>query len=477
VAVRQGGGVFPREIGKRAHYHGAVLSEVRGRGGRALLLLSLAGAACSFRSGYDELGVCRADPVLCAPDAAVDPLAPDADPLAPDADPLTPDAAAAALGCGSLQLLRDRFDGSTIDATWVAQAGAGASVDQSGGVLVLGLTAGSGSPQARLSARNAYDLTSSELAATVLATGGQRTALEVRDSGGRGAALAVEGDVLFVMTLDGASEAIRVSMVYDPARHRHWRLREAGGALFWEVSADRTAWTTITSGSVGMDVSNAYAVLFARGQLAAASEARFDDVNVPVASVPGFCKVGTVHDGFDEPIFAADWSPWVGSGTCSARIVGGAAQIDFPGTGGSFCGVDTDRLLDLTGDAISFEMVAGPDDPTFVTFGELVTPDQVNRVDIRISDGTVRMRQVLAGSPVTSASIPYDATAHRFWRLREAGGRIFWDSSPDGATWRSRADATAQVEITAMYFTMAAGHDAPGPGGSPVVRFDRVNAP
>jgi hypothetical protein len=468
--------VIPREIGVRAHYHGSVLSVVRRRGGRALLVMSLVGVAgCSFRAGYDELGVCSADPVLCAPDAGVDPLAPDADPLAPDADPLAPDAAVAPLGCGSLQLLRDRFDGAIVDATWVAQAGAGASVDQSGGDLVLALTAGSGSPQARLSSRNAYDLTSSELAATVLETGGQRTALEVRDSGGRGAALAVEGDVLYVMTLDGASESIRVSLVYDPARHRHWRLREAGGALFWEVSADRSGWTVLTSGSVGMDVTNAYAVMFARGQLAAASQARFDDLNVPVASVPGFCKVGTVHDGFDEPVLAAGWSPWVGSGTCTVQVVGGAVQLSFPGSGGSFCGVDTDRLHDLTGDAIAVEIVAGPEDPTFVTFAELVTPDQAHRVDIRISDGTVRLRQLRDGSVVASASINYDPIAHRFWRLREASGTIFWDSSPDGTTWRNRAQATAAVEVTAMYFTMAAGHDAPGPGGTPVVRFDRVN--
>jgi hypothetical protein len=453
-----------------------VLSVVRRRAGRVLLAMGLIGlAGCSFRAGYDELAACGGDPGPCAPDAAVDPLAPDADPLAPDADPLAPDAAVAAVGCGSLQLLRDRFDGAAIDATWVAQAGSGASVDQSGGVLVLALAAGSGSPQARLSSRNAYDLTSSEIAVTALATGGQRTALEVRDSAGRGAAIAVEGDILYVMTLDGASESIRVSMVYDPARHRHWRLREAGGALFWEVAADRTRWTVVTSGSVGMDVTNAYAVLLARGQLPAASAARFDDVNVPLASVPGFCKVSTVQDGFDGDGFAAGWSPWVGSGTCTVQATGGSAQLSFPGSGGSFCGVDTDRLLDLTGDTIQVEIVAGPDDVTFVTFAELVTPDQANRVDIRISGGDVRLRQLLGGSVVSSVTLPYDPVAHLFWRLREAGGSIFWDSSPDGTTWRNRAEATRAVEVTAMYFTMAAGHDAPGPGGTPVVRFDRVN--
>lgn len=450
-----------------------MVPEVSRRGRRALLLLCLAAGGCSFRAGYDELAACGADPVLCAPDAA-DPLAPDADPAAPDADPLAPDAAVSPLGCGSMLLLRDRFDGA-ISATWVAR-GQGGIATQAGGTLVLSLAAGSSATAiASVSSRNAYDLTSSELAVTVLATGGQRTALEVRDSAGRGAALAVAADVLTAETLDGDSVSVRVATVYDPTRHRYWRLRESGGALFWETSADRTTWATLTSGSVGMDVSDAYAVLLARGQLAEASGAVFDDLNVPGASVPAFCKVSAIRDGFAGASVADDWSPWVGSGSCTIATASGAAVLTFPGTGGSFCGVDTDHLYDLTGDALAFAILAAPDDPTFVTFGELVTPDQVNRLDVRISDGTVRMRQVRDGSALTSSSVNYDPVAHRHWRIRESGGRVFWDTSADGASWSNRAGFDLQVEVTAMYFTLAGGHDAPGPGGTPVVRAGRVN--
>jgi hypothetical protein len=462
------GDLSPRQRRPRSDYHGRVHPEVSRRGRRALLLLWLASGGCSFRAGYDELAACGTDPALCPTDAAVDPPAPDADPAAPDA-------AVSPLGCGSVQLLRDRFDGA-ISAIWVPRGQGGGVASQAGGTLVLGLAAGSDtSAIASLSSRNAYDLTGSELAVTVLATGGQRTALEVRDSAGRGAALAVADDVLTAETLDGDSVSVRVATVYDPSRHRYWRLRETGGALFWETSADRSTWAALISGSVGMDVTDAYAVLLARGQRAEASAAVIDDLNLPVASTPGHCKVGAIRDGFAGDSVALDWSPWVGSGTCTIAAASGAAVLTFPGTGGSFCGVDTDHLYDLTDDALAFAILAAPADPTFVTFGELVTPDQVNRIDVRISDGTVRMRQVSGGSAVTSSSIDYDPVAHRHWRLREAGGRVFWDTSPDGASWTNRAAADLQVEVTAMFFTLAGGHDAPGPGGTPVVRAGRVN--
>jgi hypothetical protein len=34
-----------------------------------------------------------------------------------------------------------------------------------------------------------------------------------------------------------------------------------------------------------------------------------------------------------------------------------------------------------------------------------------------------------------SGQIAYDATMHLYWRMREAGGKLFYETSPDGSTW------------------------------------------
>ena len=39
------------------------------------------------------------------------------------------------------------------------------------------------------------------------------------------------------------------------------------------------------------------------------------------------------------------------------------------------------------------------------------------------------------GVVTTLKSIPYDAVAHAYWRIRESGGTIYWEVSPDGGFW------------------------------------------
>lgn len=47
-----------------------------------------------------------------------------------------------------------------------------------------------------------------------------------------------------------------------------------------------------------------------------------------------------------------------------------------------------------------------------------------------------------------NVTIPYDATAHAWVRIREAGGVTYWDTSPDGSTWTQRKSATSLSWIT-----------------------------
>jgi hypothetical protein len=50
-------------------------------------------------------------------------------------------------------------------------------------------------------------------------------------------------------------------------------------------------------------------------------------------------------------------------------------------------------------------------------------------------------------SDPTQTTIAFDDTAHAWWRIRETGGTVFWDTAPDGLTWTNRKSQTSPAWI------------------------------
>jgi hypothetical protein len=463
--------------------------------------IALAAGGC-FRAGYDELATTCATASDCAGAPCVDGVCavtgddtgddggdPDADPGAPDADPNAPDAGPSApdagvpdatidpppTPCGSTLLLRDDFNDGVAGAEWIPSAPSGVTVTEASQYLSIRLAAGSADIEGVYRSRNAYDLTSSEVAVEVLGIAGEITALEVRDFADRGAAIAVEGANLLALTLDGTAETQRASVRYSATTHRYWRLREASGTLFWETSADRTTWATLHSQALPMPGTYVYTYMLAWGQIASASEARFDNLNTPGRTVPAFCKASSVKDGFDDGSLAGTWNAWVGSGACTHRETGGVAQLSFTGSGEEFCGIETDQLVDATDDEVTVEVVSAPADPAFYSWIELVSPDHDHKVEFQIAGPTLYMLMTLRGSQVFAATTPYSTTNHRYLRIRESAGRTFWDASPDGTTWTALRNVGTLVDLSAVILDLAGGHPSPGTGGARTLRYDKLN--
>ena len=55
---------------------------------------------------------------------------------------------------------------------------------------------------------------------------------------------------------------VAASAPYNPATHLWWQIREAGGTVFWEVSANGSTWTTFASWGRGTEVVTALRVAF-----------------------------------------------------------------------------------------------------------------------------------------------------------------------------------------------------------------------
>ncbi|HEX9939827.1 MAG TPA: hypothetical protein VGB15_22020, partial [Longimicrobium sp.] len=101
--------------------------------------------------------------------------------------------------------------------------------------------------------------------------------------------------------------------------------------------------------------------------------------------------------------------------------------------------------------------------------------DNDNRVQIQIVSGYLNCDLFVAGAQTKLARIPYDPVKHRWLRLREQLGTLYWEVSADAEEWRVVASrAPHPITLTAVYALFGGGTlvavAAPG-----TVVFDNFN--
>jgi hypothetical protein len=432
----------------------------------------LVGVAGCGRLGYDPRATCAGD--LCEADAGGPPGTADAGPPGSET------------GCGSLQLLQESFDGATTEQYWYSLFSGGGQAVLAHDRVELKLGAGSGAAEASFTANSSYDARHSEITVEVLRVGGRSSGLELRDGAGRdrftdfigasrGVAVAVENGQLVALALDGDNPTLLASVRYDAAAQRFWRLRELDGEMRWETSPDRSTWSTWHAEAVAMDASLVYPVLFARGQVASASEAWFDNLNVPTSRVRGFCAASTLRDDFAASTLAPVWRPWNGAGACTVSDRGGMAEMAFPGDF-SACSLVSVPMFDLRESAFALNLASLPGDASFQTLIELRTARAGDRVEVRVRGASVTLR-VYADDQVASESSSTLAPARHFVRLRESGAQLSWDTSADGVTWTTPMHAPTTIDVSAVNLAVTGLHNGTGSGSAQVLRVDSVNLP
>jgi hypothetical protein len=160
-----------------------------------------------------------------------------------------------------------------------------------------------------------------------------------------------------------------------------------------------------------------------------------------------------------------------GAGGSYARIVpGNAANVT----------ITSNNLFNLTGssaEVCAFQIAeqGGGTAANVVTQLLIIDPNGYGW-SIWENNGTLYFREIASGGTVDT-NVAYNATNHKFWRVRESAGTIYWETSPDSQTWttqRSKAEDPS-VLLTMMkaqllgYWT---GSGAPG-----VILFSQFNLP
>lgn len=190
------------------------------------------------------------------------------------------------------------------------------------------------------------------------------------------------------------------------------------------------------------------------------------------------CFPSGLSDGFDgtsiNPTLwsvSADVGVTVGAG-------GGVAYFEPPSNSATGLSgrVQSQQTYDFTGCGVWVELVSILNSGVTGYAILEMRVDEANEGEIIANtDGNITF--TLETASVTApgdVAIPYDSTAHRWLRLREAGGTFFEETSPDGLVWTVQYSYDTPAWITGAYVRFGIRTDATtaSPGRA---EFDNLN--
>jgi hypothetical protein len=129
--------------------------------------------------------------------------------------------------------------------------------------------------------------------------------------------------------------------------------------------------------------------------------------------------------------------------------------ISYTGYGG----MDSVSSYDLTASQFSSRLVNGGNQA--LTSWEVVPVraylNANNLLAWYLNGGTLRSQAKVGGTNSFPNSLTYSAAVHKYFRIREAGGTIFWDWSTNGVTWTNLSTLATPFAITALQGGLNAG--------------------
>lgn len=195
--------------------------------------------------------------------------------------------------------------------------------------------------------------------------------------------------------------------------------------------------------------------------------------------------IETLVDDFnDNSMDLSLWSDWGGANTAETNQ---RLQITGDTVNGNYYGLDTLMIGDLTGSNAYAELV----DPganhanrvdvfglICVTAGDVsdLATDGDNQLYWEYNNGNLRCWKAVAGTfTQVGSDLTYNSSNHKFLRIRESGGTIYFDYSADpNSGWTNHSSTTAAINIDRMKIYLQLGNEGV-PASASYVYWDNVN--
>jgi len=183
-------------------------------------------------------------------------------------------------------------------------------------------------------------------------------------------------------------------------------------------------------------------------------------------------KTSTLTDGFATQD-NAKWNYGAGASVASGQLV--------LATNSSYTGeITTDVTYDFTGSYLLVELAqrpvlgnGGTETGICVSLAPSITSS--NTVGVLLGGSNLRFFANIAGA-FGATNVAYNATNHRWLRIRESAGQVFTDTSPEGTSWTNQHIRSNPFTLTSVYVNLFNGYfgTETAPGNA---LFDNLNLP
>lgn len=143
----------------------------------------------------------------------------------------------------------------------------------------------------------------------------------------------------------------------------------------------------------------------------------------------------------------------------NVSIVDGKLRIDSK-TSPVYSGIVSNDTYNLTDGYCFVEIItAGNQDIESLEFYPLILHGEsyLNLVDFYIAGGTLTARKRVSGITSNVYSTTFSLTDHKYLRLRESGGDIFYEASSDREVWNVLHTEALPIYVTSLYCTILLG--------------------
>src|SRR5262249_50071228 len=140
-------------------------------------------------------------------------------------------------------------------------------------------------------------------------------------------------------------------------------------------------------------------------------------------------------DAFDTNTRADAWNRSYTQSPMQVSQTGGQLVFTLAPNAVASSAYYSSASYDLTSSAVLIQVVTSANTATSAQTSIALDGQGNNRIVMREEKGQLVAGLSVAGAQQTIGSSLYDPTAHAWWRVRESGGTLFWETAPDGKTW------------------------------------------
>lgn len=274
------------------------------------------------------------------------------------------------------------------------------------------------------------------------------------------------------------------SVAYNPLRHKWVRLRESSGTMTLETSRDGATWVIRHSVATPVDVSNVAVRIAFGSDVEGAASALLDNFNLHSGELFGEdepLEMELLQDTFDEIDPSRWYNPEWETGVYTASSVDG--KLVMPVVSEDYRYLSGAEFWNLEGSYFCWELVQNANRGDY-EYGSTISLQNTlynpngDQYELRIYGGNAgfRLYHRLDGVETLVSERGFVASEHKWFRVREADGDIYLETSHNGATWSVQYSGECVIDPTEVKTGFVVGswehEDDPG-----TVIIDNLNYP